>query len=84
MTANKKVWCVSSRMKIGSVQVIWCAAAEDKDQRRPAEQVVVQPNVETLCETVVLFGGLGMEVREPTCPDCLEILGLIEPRKKVA
>ena len=84
MTDNKKVWCVASRVKIGEVKTIWCAAAEDKDQRRPVEQVIVQPNVETLCSTVVLFGGTGMEVRTPTCPDCLEILNMIEPRKKVA
>lgn len=52
---------------------------------RPPENVIVQPTVETLCGSLIMFGGAdGMKQQTPTCPHCLEILGMIEPRKRVA
>ena len=55
-----EVWCVRHRDG-------WCAC---EPNRKPKE---TENNIPTKCDHFV-FGPMGIEKREPTCPDCLKVL----------
>jgi hypothetical protein len=68
---SKQVWCVGwySRDEhnpySGNTSVEWCAAADQSEQPRGGDSVV-----ETACSRYVHLP-VGVEFRDPTCPECL-------------
>jgi hypothetical protein len=68
---SKQVWCVAWYRKNEQNQysrdpaVEWCAAADQSEEPRDGESVV-----ETACAHYVHLP-VGIERREPTCPECL-------------